>query len=233
MKILLDADGSPIRKICEDLSKKYGARLIMVKNYSQEFSPSYGEVVDVDISKEAADLYIANHAKTGDLVITNDRGLSSLALSKGARVLDFQGEFVDDENIMELLSRRHFNKKMRDREIYFNISKRERSADCDFYEALDKYLEGINMLTLFVSSLCPDCPPAIEEIKKRKIKCEIVDITSSMASLKKFLRERDFSDAFDEIVEEGSVGVPCLMRDDEFFFFDGDLDEFLGGKDGI
>lgn len=233
MKILLDADGSPIRNICENLSKKYGARLIMVKNYSQEFTPSYGEVVDVDISKEAADIYIANHAKKDDLVITNDRGLSSLGLSKEARVLDFQGEFLDDNNIMQFLSVRHFNKKMRDREIYFNISKREKSADENFYRALDKYLEGINMLTLFVSSLCPDCPPAIEEIKNRDIKCEIVDITSSMASLKKFLRERDFSDAFDEIVEEGSVGVPCLMRDDEFFFFDGDLDEFLGGKDGI
>lgn len=205
----------------------------MVKNYSQEFTPSYGEVVDVDISKEAADIYIANHAKKDDLVITNDRGLSSLGLSKEARVLDFQGEFLDDNNIMQFLSVRHFNKKMRDREIYFNISKREKSADENFYRALDKYLEGINMLTLFVSSLCPDCPPAIEEIKNRDIKCEIVDITSSMASLKKFLRERDFSDAFDEIVEEGSVGVPCLMRDDEFFFFDGDLDEFLGGKDGI
>lgn len=205
----------------------------MVKNYSQEFTPSYGEVVDVDISKEAADIYIANHAKKDDLVITNDRGLSSLGLSKEARVLDFQGEFLDDNNIMQFLSVRHFNKKMRDREIYFNISKREKSADENFYRALDKYLEGINMLTLFVSSLCPDCPPAIEEIKKRDIKCEIVDITSSMASLKKFLRERDFSDAFDQIVEEGSVGVPCLMRDDEFFFFDSDLDEFLGGKDGI
>ena len=54
-----------------------------------------------------------------------------------------------------------------------------------------------------------------------------------MASLKKFLKERDFSDAFDEIVEENRVGVPCLMRDDEFFFFDGDLDEFLGGQNGI
>ena len=205
----------------------------MVKNYSQEFTPSYGEVVDVDISKEAADIYIANHAKKDDLVITNDRGLSSLGLSKEARVLDFQGEFLDDNNIMQFLCVRHFNKKMRDREIYFNISKREKSADENFYKALDKFLEGKNMLTLFISSLCPDCPPAIEEIKKRDIKCEIIDITSSMASLKKFLRERDFSDAFDEIVEEGSVGVPCLMRDDEFFFFDGDLDEFLGGKDGI
>lgn len=51
MKILLDADGSPVRKIVEDLSKKYGARLVTVKNYSQDFTPSYGQVVDVDVTK--------------------------------------------------------------------------------------------------------------------------------------------------------------------------------------
>ena len=129
---------------------------------------------------------------------------------------------------MSLLASRHFNKKMRDRNIYSNIPKREKSLDQDFYRSLVKFLEGKNMLTLFVSSLCPDCPSAIEEIKKKEIKCEIVDITSSMASLKRFLKERDSSDAFDHIVEENRVGVPCLMRDDEFFFFDGDLDEFLG-----
>lgn len=82
MKVLLDADGSPIRKIVEDLSKKYGARLVTVKNYSQDFKPSYGQVVDVDISKEAADIYIANHARQGDLVISNDRDLLLLAYLK-------------------------------------------------------------------------------------------------------------------------------------------------------
>lgn len=82
MKILLDADGSPVREITEKLCQKYGAKLLMVKNYSQDFSSIYGEIISVDISKEAADIYIANHAKSGDLVITNDKGLSSLALSK-------------------------------------------------------------------------------------------------------------------------------------------------------
>ena len=50
-----------------------------------------------------------------------------------------------------------------------------------------------------------------------------------MSNLKKFLKYRDFSDYFDEIVDAGKVGVPALMRDDEFYFFDGNLDEFLEG----
>lgn len=229
MKILLDADGSPVREITEKLCQKYGAKLLMVKNYSQDFSSIYGEVISVDISKEAADIYIANHAKSGDLVITNDKGLSSLGLSKNARVMDFQGNFIDDDNIVAMLESRHFNRKMRERQVYFNIAKRDVSADDDFYKVLNKFLEENNMLTLFVSSLCPDCPPAIAEVKEKNLDCEIVDITESMANLKRFLKERDLSEDFDEIVEKGNVGVPALMRDDKFYFFDGNLDEFLEG----
>lgn len=229
MKILLDADGSPVREITEKLCQKYGAKLLMVKNYSQDFSSIYGEVISVDISKEAADIYIANHAKSGDLVITNDKGLSSLGLSKNARVMDFQGNFIDDDNIVAMLESRHFNKKMRERQVYFNIAKRDVSADYDFYKSLEKFLEENKMLTLFVSSLCPDCPPAIAEVKEKNLDCEIVDITESMANLKRFLKERDLSEDFDEIVEKGNVGVPALMRDDKFYFFDGNLDEFLEG----
>lgn len=229
MKILLDADGSPVREICERLCQKYGARLLLVKNYSQDFLPTYGEVISVDISKEAADIYIANHAKSGDLVITNDKGLSSLALSKKARVMDFQGNFIDDNNIVAMLESRHFKRKMRERQVYFNIEKRDNSADEEFYRALDKFLEENNMLTLFISSLCPDCPPAIAAVKEKNLDCEIVDITASMANLKRFLKERDFSEDFDEIVEENRVGVPALKRDDEFYFFDGNLDKFLEG----
>ncbi|MBM7550916.1 DUF188 domain-containing protein [Peptoniphilus gorbachii] len=229
MKILLDADGSPVREITEKLCQKYGTKLLMVKNYSQDFSSIYGEVISVDISKEAADIYIANHAKSGDLVITNDKGLSSLGLSKNARVMDFQGNFIDDDNIVAMLESRHFNKKMRERQVYFNIAKRDVSADYDFYKTLEKFLEENKMLTLFVSSLCPDCPPAIAEVKEKNLDCEIVDITESMANLKRFLKERDLSEDFDEIVEKGNVGVPALMRDDKFYFFDGNLDEFLEG----
>lgn len=229
MKILLDADGSPVREICERLCQKYGARLLLVKNYSQDFLPTYGEVISVDISKEAADIYIANHAKSEDLVITNDKGLSSLALSKKARVMDFQGKIIDDDNIVAMLESRHFKRKMREKQVYFNIAKRDNSADEEFYRALDKFLEENNMLTLFVSSLCPYCPPAIAAVKEKNLDCEIVDITASMANLKRFLKERDFSEDFDEIVEENRVGVPALKRDDEFYFFDGNLDEFLEG----
>ena len=141
MKILLDADGSPVREITEGLCQKYSAKLIIVKNYTQEFTSIYGEVVNVDISKESADLYIANHAKKDDLIITNDKGLSSLGLSKKARVMDFQGNFIDDDSIIGMLESRNFKRKMRERQININIAKRDNVADENFYKALEKFLE--------------------------------------------------------------------------------------------
>ena len=48
MKILLDADGAPVREITERLCQKYSTKLIIVKNYTQEFTSIYGEIINVD-----------------------------------------------------------------------------------------------------------------------------------------------------------------------------------------
>lgn len=78
---------------------------------------------------------------------------------------------------------------------------------------------------LFVSSLCPDCPPAIEMVEKSGLKVSILDITESMRNLKIFLKYRDKCEYFDEIKKNGSVGVPTFMVGDgeEFFGFDENL----------
>lgn len=78
---------------------------------------------------------------------------------------------------------------------------------------------------LFVSSLCPDCPPAIEMAEKSGLKISILDITESMRNLKIFLKYRDNCDYFDDIKKNGSVGVPTFMVGDgeEFFDFSEDL----------
>lgn len=79
---------------------------------------------------------------------------------------------------------------------------------------------------LFVSSLCPDCPPAIKMAEKSGLKISILDITESMRNLKIFLKYRDSCHYFDDIKKNGSVGVPTFMVGDgeEFFSFSDDLD---------
>lgn len=76
------------------------------------------------------------------------------------------------------------------------------------------------MITLFVSSKCPDCPPAIKAFEESNLDYEIVDITESMPNLKRFFKYRDFDPFFDQIKNEGRVGVPMIMIGDGEKFID-------------
>ena len=67
---------------------------------------------------------------------------------------------------------------------------------------------------LFVSDLCPDCAGILGEIEygSRKYNdCDLVNITSSMASLKLFLKYRDTLDGYEEVREKHKAGVPSVV----------------------
>lgn len=81
-------------------------------------------------------------------------------------------------------------------------------------------------LILFSSSKCPDCPPIIERLNEENIEFENIDITESMANLKKFLKVRDNNSYFDTIKENNKVGVPTLMDEDGNFFNPEVIDDF-------
>lgn len=62
--------------------------------------------------------------------------------------------------------------------------------------------------------LCPDCVEADRVIKEKGIECEYICITDSTANLKEFLRLRDERPEFAEIKKEGSIGIPCFLKED-------------------
>lgn len=67
---------------------------------------------------------------------------------------------------------------------------------------------------LFVSNLCPDCAGILSEIEDGSGKYkdyDLVNITSSMASLKLFLKYRDTLDGYNEVREQHRVGVPSVV----------------------
>lgn len=82
------------------------------------------------------------------------------------------------------------------------------------------------MHTLFYTPLCPECPPFLAELEKQGIQFESVDVTESIANLKRFLRLRDDSPAFDEVKKWGFVGVPVLVTADNHFIFD--INDLMG-----
>src|SRR5699024_1858732 len=62
---------------------------------------------------DAADYEILGHARSGDIIITQDYGLASLGLAKGCKVLHHKGFAYSNKNIDMLLQTRHLSAKAR------------------------------------------------------------------------------------------------------------------------
>ncbi len=60
----------------------------------------------VDAGKEAADLFIMNQARSGDIVITQDIGLAATLLPKGVHVLSPKGSLYDEDKMQTALEMR-------------------------------------------------------------------------------------------------------------------------------
>lgn len=143
MKIFLDADACPVTDIIIETAKEKEIKLILVKNYTQIIEDEYPEIVTVDISNDSADFYIINRLKDNDLVITNDKGLSALAISRNSYVMDFFGNIINEKNIDLYLNMRHINAVNRKRGIYSKNRKRSLADNSNFKKNLLLLLEEI------------------------------------------------------------------------------------------
>lgn len=113
-RILVDADACPVKEEIAETARRFGREVVMVASYDHRISAQNGvSVVQVDRSDQSVDLYIANHLRRGDILVTQDLGLAALGLSKGARCLSNRGEAYVEGNIDFLLERRHENAKRR------------------------------------------------------------------------------------------------------------------------
>lgn len=86
------------------------------------------------------------------------------------------------------------------------------------------------MITLFISSKCPDTEAALVAFKQSNIEYELVDITDSMKNLKRFLHFRDSSPFFKATKRANNVGVPSIMINEgkAFYLYKEGMDiEFL------
>jgi len=70
------------------------------------------------------------------------------------------------------------------------------------------------MLKIYGSMLCPDCQNCRADLDKKQIPYEYLDFGRDLKALKEFLALRDGSPLFDEAREKGSIGIPCIVRED-------------------
>lgn len=113
MKILVDADACPVKDIIVKIAKKYGLKVIMFIDTSHIYCDNYSEVVTVDKGKDSVDFALANKISRNDIVVTQDYGVATMALSKQALAINQNGLIYNSDNIDKLLFERYLSQKMR------------------------------------------------------------------------------------------------------------------------
>ncbi|MBD9097933.1 MAG: YaiI/YqxD family protein [Ruminococcaceae bacterium] len=143
MTVWIDADACPVTKEAVRLAKKYGVAVKCVCDCHHVLSSDYAEIITVGAGKDAADLWIANHCERGDVVITQDYGAATLALSRGASAIHQSGAVYTKENIDALLFYRYEAQKQRRAAGKTHLKgpkKRTAEEDRAFCEAFEKLL---------------------------------------------------------------------------------------------
>jgi uncharacterized protein YaiI (UPF0178 family) len=133
MKILVDADACPVKEIILKVAKEYKVALVMIKDICHELYDDYAKIITVDKGRDMADLVLINNTKEDDIVVTQDYGVAALALARKAVVINQNGWLYTNENIDDLLSRRHMNQEMRRKhKKYTKIAKRTKEDNIKF-----------------------------------------------------------------------------------------------------
>jgi len=145
MKIIVDADACPVKSIIEAVAKKNGINVLMFVDTSHQLYSDYSKVITVSKSSDAVDFALINQTSPGDIVITGDYGVATMALTKGAYALHHSGKQYTNANIDQMLFERHLSKKQRKSGHYHgHIKKRTTNDDLSFKNALIRLVEELH-----------------------------------------------------------------------------------------
>ena len=107
MTLYIDADACPVKAEAERVATRHNIPMKVVSNGG--LRPSQNPLVESVIVPEGpdiADMWIADRAGPGDVVITGDIPLAAKCVEAGARVLKHNGEALTQANIGNVLATR-------------------------------------------------------------------------------------------------------------------------------
>lgn len=135
MKILVDADACPVKYIIEKIAKEFQIPVIMVIDTSHILESDYSEIIIVSKSPDAVDLALINRTDKGDIVVTQDYGVATMALGRKAYAIHQNGRIYTEDNIDLLMFERHLSKKQRQAGIRTCNMKKRSKEDDERFEA--------------------------------------------------------------------------------------------------
>jgi uncharacterized protein YaiI (UPF0178 family) len=113
-RVVVDGDACPVKPEIARTVRNCGATALLVSSHAHRLVPEDRvQVVTVDASDQAADLYIANALTPRDVLVTGDYGLAALGLARGAVVLTPRGKEIRESDIDGLLEHRHLSARLR------------------------------------------------------------------------------------------------------------------------
>jgi uncharacterized protein YaiI (UPF0178 family) len=143
--LYIDADACPVKEEAERVATRHGIAMKLVSNGGLRLSRNpLVEVVIVDAGPDVADMWIADRAGPGDVVVTGDIPLAAKCVAAGARVLKHNGEALTQANIGNVLATRDLMTDLRAADPFRQgggkgFTKADRSR---FLEALDRELRA-------------------------------------------------------------------------------------------
>jgi hypothetical protein len=117
LTIWIDADAAPrdVKELVYRAAVRLKLPVVLVANRRLQLPHGVSRVtaVQVEGGPDVADRHIAEHARAGDLVVTQDIPLAALLVPKGIAVLDPRGDEHTAETIGPRLSVRDFMDQLR------------------------------------------------------------------------------------------------------------------------
>ena len=143
MKVLIDADACPVVDIAVALCRQRAKECLLLCDTAHEIQRDGAQTLLFDKGADSVDFALVNRVVSGDIVITQDYGLASMCLAKGARVLHQDGWEYTQYNIDALLFQRHASREYRAAGGRAKGPPKRKSVQNQaFSEALRKLLEG-------------------------------------------------------------------------------------------
>lgn len=142
--IYIDADACPVKAEAERVATRHKLKMFVVSNGGLRPSANpLVQMVFVADGPDVADMWIADRAGRGDVVVTGDIPLAAKCIESGARVLRHNGVLLTPANIGNILATRDLMSDIRAADPFHqgggkSFSKADRSR---FLSALDAELQ--------------------------------------------------------------------------------------------
>jgi len=144
IEIFVDGDGCPVKDEIYRVATRYAVSVVLVANTRLGVPEGLDvEMIVVDQGPDAADDWIAENVRPGDVVVTADIPLAARCLEAGTRVLGTNGRILSEDSIGDLLATRDLKANLREAGVMSGgpppISARDRSR---FLSKLDELVQA-------------------------------------------------------------------------------------------